>query len=28
MPYITVHHIVRLFIVMNIAPILASRIKD
>uniref|UniRef100_UPI004047403E AbrB family transcriptional regulator n=1 Tax=Aliarcobacter sp. TaxID=2321116 RepID=UPI004047403E len=27
-PYITVHHIVRLFIVMNIAPILATRIKD
>lgn len=27
-PYITVHHIVRLFIVMNIAPALAKRIKD
>ena len=27
-PYITIHHIVRLFIVMNIAPLLAKRIKD
>ena len=27
-PYITVHHIVRLFIVMNIGPLLAKRIKD
>jgi uncharacterized membrane protein AbrB (regulator of aidB expression) len=27
-PYITVHHIVRLFIVMNLAPLLVKRIKD
>ncbi|MGM0519105.1 MAG: AbrB family transcriptional regulator [Campylobacterota bacterium] len=27
-PYITLHHIVRLFIVMNIAPIFAKRLKD
>ena len=26
-PYITIHHIVRLFIVMNIAPIFANKIK-
>lgn len=26
-PYITIHHIVRLFIVMNIAPIFAKRIR-
>ncbi len=27
-PYITLHHIVRLFIVMNLAPIFAKKIKD
>ncbi|WP_418184573.1 AbrB family transcriptional regulator [Aliarcobacter vitoriensis] len=27
LPYITLHHIVRLFIVMNIAPIIAKRLK-
>ena len=27
-PYIMLHHIIRLFIVMNIAPLLAKRIKD
>lgn len=27
-PYITLHHIVRLFIVMNLAPIFARKIKD
>ena len=27
-PYITLHHIVRLFIVMNIAPIFAKRLRD
>ncbi|BFU78491.1 AbrB family transcriptional regulator [Arcobacter sp. 15-2] len=27
-PYITLHHIVRLFIVMNIAPVFAKRLKD
>lgn len=27
-PYITLHHIVRLFIVMNIAPIFAKKFKD
>ena len=27
-PYITLHHIVRLFIVMNIAPIFARRLRD
>ena len=27
-PYIMLHHIVRLFIVMNLAPLLAKRIKD
>lgn len=27
-PYITLHHIVRLFLVMNIAPIFAKRMKD
>jgi len=26
LPYITLHHIVRLFIVMNIAPIFAKRL--
>ncbi|RXI36824.1 AbrB family transcriptional regulator [Arcobacter aquimarinus] len=28
LPYITLHHIVRLFIVMNIAPIIAKKFKD
>ena len=27
LPYITLHHIVRLFLVMNIAPIIAKRLK-
>jgi len=27
-PYITIHHIMRLFIVMNLAPIFAKRLKD
>lgn len=27
-PYITLHHIVRLFIVMNLAPIFARKLKD
>jgi membrane AbrB-like protein len=27
-PYITLHHIVRLFIVMNLAPIFAKKLKD
>jgi len=28
LPYITLHHIVRLFIVMNLAPIIAKKFKD
>lgn len=28
LPYITLHHIVRLFIVMNLAPIVAKRLKS
>ena len=27
-PYITIHHIMRLFIVMNLAPIFAKKIID